>query len=335
MNGSPEISAPEGTTGQFTQPCANSDEYQIQARLEDCRALEAAVLTAAVAAAMTTAADDKAWDVLNPLLDREQTLRYRRGNYGKLADKAGLESFEVWWERFSREKNIQIPLRTVQYHLKQYREKKRGELRPEPKPKPKAPKTASPAVEKKMALALLAVLEMIANIDEHGRATLSPEDIELVRKMAPSADVLNRIASRVPDELGGPEAPQPAPQASAEESKKIDTRRSDLEPKRPTLKLEDMDGLSDEDIEKLMPIVEPIPAAVTGEQRAEIIYRYAKVFAKQFRDPAVGGFSIKVRHIPAKSMALAQRGLSQDDRQQSLFEMSAPNSQATIEKIAS
>ena len=124
-----EIGGGAAPESAFAQSCANADSFEIQVRLEKCRQLEPPILAQARIVDQAIAANDEAWDAILPGLDDQQRLRSRRGKYQKLADQAGLETFEDWWERICTENGFKIPLRTVQDRLKKYRDRNRTEPR--------------------------------------------------------------------------------------------------------------------------------------------------------------------------------------------------------------
>jgi hypothetical protein len=303
---------PSNDPVQDTRPKGADDNSILQAAVED-----------ALAEGKTFAVSEGNYKerlaVLAPKLLRvRQEIHQRQEGYQK-GRRNGAPNWGKWLKFWRAETGVRLSDKTIKKVLDEIDESK-----PAPREKKPRVKTITPAEARKMGLALLAVLEMLSNVDDKGKVTLGPDDIAPILEMAPSPEQLNRLLESLRQEA---EAAEPSQAASAAASGPAETAgTSPVKPssKRPTLRTGNADDLPDKIIEKCAPDFEAIPTDLPPSKCVDIIYDAAKEFAKQFRGPGIGGFSIKVSHIPPKRVVSAEPTPSQDKDQPSLFDMSLP-----------
>jgi hypothetical protein len=303
---------PSEDLAQETRPGAEDLEAEFQSA--------AAAAIAAGKDFAVTEGDYKAkLEVLLPELSKVRRNIHQRLEGYKKGRRNGAANWGKWLVIFRAETGVRLCDKTIKKELD-----KNDDVKPAPRPKKLRAKTITAAETRKMGLALLAVLEMLSNVDDKGKVTLGPEDIAPILEMAPSPEQLNRMLESLRQEA---ETAEPSQAASAAASGPAETAgASPLNPssKRSTLRTGDVDDLPDKVIEKCAPDFEAIPTGLPPKKYASIIYGVAKKVAKQFRGPGIGGFSIKVSHIPPKHVVSAEPTPSQDKDQPSLFDMSLP-----------
>jgi len=166
--------------------------------------------------------------------------------------------------------------------------------------------------------------EALSNPNEQGNVLLKPEDIAPILEMAPSPEQLNRLLESLRQDT---EAAEPSQAASAAVPGPAETAGvpsvSDSS-ERLALKTPDAVRLTSAVIRKCASDFEAIPTGQPPSKYAEIIHCVAKGVAKQFSGPGIGGFSVKVSHIPPKRMTSAESKPSPAPEQPSLFGASLP-----------
>lgn len=316
---------------QNTRPVGADDGSALQAAVEDA-------LAEGKAFAVSEGNYKERLAALAPrLLLVRQEIHQREKGYRK-GRRNGAPNWGRWLKSWRAEAGVKISDKTIKKVLDEI-----DETKPAPRPKKPRTKPITPAEARKMTVALLAMHEALGNVDEHGSVLLKPEDIAPILELAPSADQLNRLLERLRFDADGEQgtatmptkgAPTAAPgpaEGAAMPSPDPSTKQSP----QSAVKIDQAAELVAAMVKECAPSFEGSPSDLPPGKCTEIIYRIAKDVSKQFRGPGVGGFSIKVSHHPPKRMVSAAPKPGQDNRQPSLFEMSAPNSQATLEKIAS
>ena len=274
---------------------------------------------------------DKLAELAPALLEVRKNIHQRQKGYKK-GRRNGAPNWGKWLKLWRAETGVKLCDKTIKRVLDEL-----DQIKPAPRPKTPLVKAIATSLQKKMGLALLAVREMLDNVNEQGAVILKKEDIAVLRQILPAAAVLDRLVSNLPDE----EIAEPSQVASAtapgpsETANTAPANQSPDESPLPDLKSGDAALLSSRVIQQYGPALRAVAGDLPPSKRVGIIYGVARGVAMELSGPGIGGFSIKVDHIPPKREASGQPKPAEDDRQQSFFEMSAPNSQAELEKIAS
>ena len=308
-----EDACPQPETSNDPVPEAQPGAEDVEAEFQSAAA--AAIEKGKIFAASEGDYHAKLADLL-PELSRVRKNRHQRQVGYQKGRRHGSPNWGKWLVIFRAETGVKLCDKTIKKELDKY-----DVVKPAPRPKKLRAKTITAAETRKMGLALLAVLEMLSNVDDKGKVTLSPEDIAPILEMAPSPDQLNRLLESLREEAGAAEPSQVAPAAAPGPGETVGASPVIPSSKRPTLRTDDADDLPDKIIERRAPDFEAIPTDLPPSKCVDIIYDAAKEYAKRFRGPGIGGFAIKVSHVPPKRVVSAEPTPSQDKDQPSLFDM--------------
>jgi len=309
-----------------TQPVAEDLEAAFQS------AQAAAIAQGKIFAVSEGDYHDKLAKLAPALSDVRKNIHQRQKGYKK-GRRNGAPNWGKWLKFWRAETGVRLCDKTIKKVLDEI-----DEIKPAPREKKPRVKTITPAAARQMGLALLAMHEALSNQNEQGNVFLKPEDIAPILEIAPSPEQLNRLLESLRQEAEDAEPSQVAPAADSGSGEIADSSSVNSSPEQspqPELTTGDAAGLTAAVIQKCAPYFEAVLKDLPPSNYSETIRQVAKEIAKQFRGPGVGGFSVKVSHIPLKRVASPKPKPAEDNRQQSLFEMSAPNSQAELEKIAS
>ncbi len=198
---------PSGNTYPQLEPSEHlTQETQPQADLEAEfeRAQAAAIFKGKIFASSEGDYLNRREELL-PELSRVRKNIHQRQTCYKKGRRQGAPNWGRWLKFWRAQTGIKLSDKWLKKLLDEFDQIK-------PAPKKLRAKTMPAPMQKKIGLALLAVFEMLANVDDQGKVTLSPEDIAIIHRMAPKADDLYRLIPGLPDEAGQ-EPAQPFPEA--------------------------------------------------------------------------------------------------------------------------
>lgn len=315
-DGHHDLAAASGEPVEVTAEPAQSED-SLDAELQTAQA-------AAIAKGKVFAVSEGNYDVdladLLPEMSRvRKNLHQRQAGYKK-GRRNGAPNWSKWLKFWRPETGVKLCDKTIKKLLDEF-----DQITPAPRPKKVRAKTITPAEARKMGLALLAMHEALSNPNEQGNVLLKPEDIAPILEMAPFPEQLNHLLESLRQDTEAAEPSQAALAAVPDPAETAGVPSVSDSSERPELRTPDAVRLTSAVIQKCASDFKAIPTGQPPSKYAEIIHCVAKGVAKQLSGPGIGGFSIKVSHIPAKRMASAESGPSPDPEQPSLFSASLPS----------
>lgn len=200
-------------------------------------------------------------------------------------------------------------------------------IKPAPRTKTQRTKMIPPSLQKKMGLALIAVQEMLENVSEQGTVILKQEDIAVIRRMLPSAQVLERLVSNMPEESESAPTSNVLSEASASLPDPTSGSLENLQLRLSALKAGDGAGLANAINDNFSPLLKAVFGGLPPDSLAASVDSFAQVFLDTFRTPGTGRYTRRTLHIPIKPKAKSSGATAQRPQNPSLFDIAAPGSQ--------
>jgi hypothetical protein len=261
----------------------------------------------------------KLTDLLPELLRVRKVICQREKTYQK-GRRNGAPNWGRWLKDFKVQTGVRLSDKTIKKELDILEGIK-------PVPRPKKPREATIRVTqaRQMGLALISVHEMLEKVNEHGTVILKQEDVAILGRMLPSAKVLDRLVSSLPNETEdapiGPASPEAAGDHALQASGSPNSQAEHYE-----VKAGDGAALRDAMVAKCWGILEAGLGGLSPASAAATLLPTLDEISKLYLKSDEERIAFQIRHIPTRPRGLSRQEFDEHSEHPSLFDESQPGS---------